>query len=142
MKRTALKRKSPLRSRKASRVTMPKRTSYATRERAFDYMGWVKQLPCMVPQLATNADVRADTAGLLKCYGGIEADHAGTRGLGRKAPDATCIPLCTLHHRHRTEYAGAFNGFDRHRMREWCDAAVLMVQGHARAIGVTVPDGM
>ena len=31
----------------------------------------------------------------------MEAAHTGRRGLGQKAPDEQCIPLCPDDHRHR-----------------------------------------
>jgi hypothetical protein len=30
---------------------------------------------------------------------GVEAAHTGPRGLGQKASDESCIPLCWVHHR-------------------------------------------
>ena len=29
----------------------------------------------------------------------VEAAHTGPHGLGQKAPDESCIPLCLIHHR-------------------------------------------
>src|SRR5438105_3897884 len=29
---------------------------------------------------------------------GVEASHTGVRGLGQKASDESCIPLCHVHH--------------------------------------------
>lgn len=89
-------------------------TSYRRRERDAEYMRDVKALRCYL----------ADIDGSV-CWGAIEADHAGDRGYGRKSADEDCIPLCTRHHRQRTEPArhpGCY--FDRHRivgsrMRAW-----------------------
>lgn len=83
-----------------------KRSAYATRERDSAFMLWVKTLPCWA-------------RGLSQCGGVIEADHAGARGLGRKADDDTCIPLCMLHHRQRTDFTGPFKAWGRLRMRQW-----------------------
>lgn len=58
------------------------------------------------------------------CAGRVEADHAGDRPKGKKAPDTTCIPLCHRHHRHRTDYVGHFKGWDARRMRAWCDGQI------------------
>lgn len=91
---------------------MPKkRSKYATRERDFVYMGWVKQQPCMA-------------IGMSQCIGAVEADHAGERPMGRKAPDDTCIPLCNHHHRQRTDFSGPFRPWDKQRMRAWLDDCI------------------
>lgn len=104
-----------------------KRARYASRERAWDYMAWVKSTPCLL--CSTGA-----------CEGPTEADHAGDRALGRRSLDRDCVPLCTKHHRERTDLRGYFAGFDAARMREWRHAAVARVQDTARACGVVVPD--
>lgn len=49
-------------------------------------MRWIKTLPCAVCGRT-----------------GSEASHTGPRGLGQKAPDEQCIPLCPDHHRHRRD---------------------------------------
>ena len=59
-----------------------------------------------------------------RCDGPIEADHAGARPAGRKADDATCIPLCMLAHRQRTDFAGPFRAWDRVTMRGFLAAAI------------------
>lgn len=83
-----------------------RKSSYKRRERDFDYMGWVKQQPCAAATLSA-------------CEGPVEADHAGRRGVGQKADDSTCIPLCSSHHRQRTDFSGVFRDWDRERMRYW-----------------------
>ena len=103
------------------------RSSYARRERAFPYMGWVKTLPCLLTYAGG-------------CQGVIEADHAGDRGVGRKAPDRTCIPLCTRHHWERTNMKGYFASFDAPRMREWRHMAIANVHAVAIHAGVAIPD--
>lgn len=62
------------------------------------------------------------------CEGKIEADHAGTRPLGRKADDDTCIALCSLAHRQRTDFAGPFRSFDKARMRQWLDEQIAITR--------------
>ncbi len=104
-----------------------KRSRYARRERFFGYMGWVKSTACCAPIFSTP------------CGGVIEADHAGSRAFGRKAHDSTCIPLCTNHHRERTDMSGAFRGWDAARMRAWCDFKIEETQLFARDCGVEVP---
>lgn len=100
-----------------------RKSSYALRTRDMDYMGWVKRLPCLLAYYSP-------------CEGAVEADHAGPRALGRKAHDSTCIPLCTKHHRERTDYHGLFWGWDGHRMREWCDRAIAATQDRLLSMGV------
>jgi len=104
MKRTPLKRKTPLRAKKrldpyqavSKRIAKVKlkRTSRLAprskknkkRPRNIPYMLWIKTLPCAV------------------CgWMGSEAAHTGPRGLGQKSPDEQCIPLCPDHHRHRKD---------------------------------------
>lgn len=102
-----MRRKSPLRRRKPMRATG--KTKYRARPRDLEYMRWVKRQPCA----ARSVDA------WINCAGPVEADHAGRRGLGRKAPDATCIPLCSTHHRQRTDFSGVFRTWDQARMRAW-----------------------
>ena len=70
------------------------------------YLAWVNTLTCAASGL--NGHV---------CEGPIEADHVGPRPLGRKADDTTCIALCLLAHRQRTDHAGPFRAFTRDDMR-------------------------
>jgi hypothetical protein len=62
------------------------------------------------------------------CDGRIEADHAGERAVGRKAEDATCIPLCHTHHVQRGSFSGPFRAWDRAGMRQWLDAGIHFYQ--------------
>lgn len=90
----------------------PKRKSkYARRERDIDYMLWVKTLPCLL----------AGLEGAGPCSSVVEADHAGIRGIGQKAPDNTCIPLCSTHHLDRGAHTGyfRFSSTGEKRTREW-----------------------
>src|SRR5438876_7146610 len=48
-----------------------------------DYIRFVRGQPCCVCERTW----------------GIEASHTGPRGLGQKASDQSCIPLCWKHHR-------------------------------------------
>lgn len=88
-RRTWLKR-SPLRRGQ-------RRSAYATRPRDLAYLAWVRTLPC---RLAALGD----------CRGPVEADHAGRRGLGQRAPDETCIALCARHHADRHDVRGWWRG--------------------------------
>ena len=70
----------------------------------------VKSLPCLLAgdELAGN------------CSGVVEADHAGIGvGIGQKAPDNTCIPLCSGHHLDRHACTGFFRGREKSWKREW-----------------------
>lgn len=93
MKRTALKRKTPLKKRRGTA-----RRSARVRNPA--YMAFVRSLPCAL--LTTH-----------QCAGPIHAHHAGMRGFGQKASDDTCIPLCAFHH-----LAGWHDGFAQ-PFRSW-----------------------
>ena len=94
-------------------------TAYRRRRRLLVYMAWVKTQPCEL----------AGVEGAGHCWGGIEADHAGEKpGLGMKADDSTCIPLCSRHHRHRTVRDGFFRGMTREAELDWRMAAVLRTQ--------------
>lgn len=61
-------------------------TRYKQRPRDFAYMSWIKSQQCCV----------CEKLRLLN-FGTIYAHHAGQRGLGQKANDRTCIPLCWRH---------------------------------------------
>lgn len=60
------------------RPTLMKPTPY----RNMEYVRWIKLFPCEVCK-AENA----------------EAAHTGAHGLGTKASDFRCVPLCEQHHR-------------------------------------------
>lgn len=117
-----MRRGAPLRRRKPLRRSPmrrgARRSSYALRPRDADYMLAVKLLPC-----AVSVDP-PDPARVTRCSGVVEADHAGERGLGRKADDRTCIPMCTGHHRERTDHAGSFRGLSRGQARTWRERAI------------------
>ena len=59
-----------------------------------EYVAWIHTLPC---------ELLSETACFLwadnEATRSIEAHHAGDHGLGQRAPDRTCIPLCAWHHR-------------------------------------------
>ena len=78
-------------------------------------MLWVKSLGCAAHALGG-------------CAGPIEADHAGRRGLGRKADDDTCIPLCQLHHHDRHAFAGVFRTWNQPMMRAFLERAIEMTR--------------
>jgi hypothetical protein len=75
-------------------------------------MRWVRRQPCAVRPIPFAT----------LCYGPVEADHAGRRGIGQKADDTTCIPLCRRHHGERGSFT--FRLFDQERMRAWLDSVI------------------
>jgi hypothetical protein len=152
VKRTPLRRRTPLRSRGALRRARcdrgdtavprtefggrlngpvgahgdrppPRWSKYRNRPRHTDYMLWVKRQPCLMRGIWGT------------CEGRVEADHAGPRGVGRKAHDSTCIPLCKRHHQ-ASRFPRAWGQAQR---RAWLHAAVIYTQACARAAGVAVP---
>lgn len=135
MKRTQLARRTPLR-RKTWLRRKSKTKKYARRERDLDYMKLVKRLPCIVRTweivrfripLAQYGEPVLDVMAMppiTPCTGHVQADHAGKRPYGQKAPDDTCIPLCKHHHGERTDYRGTFHWWDGADMRAWCEWAI------------------
>lgn len=123
LKRSPMKRKSSMSSTPLSmskkRKSPKHKTKYARRERDLVFMRWVKTLPCLL--------AGADGAG--PCTGVVEADHAGVSGIGQKAPDITCIPLCSIHHLNRHAHTGYFRYRTKEWTREWRVAAIAKTQG-------------
>src|SRR5687767_8596143 len=77
------------------------------------YLSWLHTKPCA----ARNLHV---------CSGPIHAHHAGERGLGQKAPDATAIPLCEAAHRSWHDGAPPFSVMTREQRRAWADAQIAL----------------
>jgi hypothetical protein len=126
-----VKRGKPLARKKPMRRGKPLRSKgkgkYARRERDLAYMKLVKTLPCAVSATPTRW-TRIAPALCTLCTGEVQADHAGSRAMGRKCPDDETIPLCRKHHRERTDLRGAFKGWDRIEMRRWCDYVIRITQ--------------
>jgi len=80
-------------------------------------MAAVRRLPCSV------TIEPPDPARITRCAGDVEADHMGARGVGQKAPDRTCAPMCSAHHRQA-------------RLRHWRDRAIWRAQ---LAVGARKP---
>lgn len=51
--------------------------------RSANYLGWIRKRACCVCSRNPPS----------------EASHHGRRGMGQKASDFSCVPLCTTHHR-------------------------------------------
>jgi hypothetical protein len=136
-RRKPLRSKSQLRARKPLRRTTRfmrgnRKTKYARRERDFAFMGWVKTRPCIAialpPFLFIGHPARAALYKTTPCEGCIEADHAGARGIGQKAADDTCIPLCSSHHSQRTNHTGVFWQLNQQELRAWRAQAIERTQ--------------
>jgi hypothetical protein len=113
MKRKAITRRTPLRRKTpiSSRIT-----KYRRRMRDVSYMLWVRRQPCAARSLDES------------CYGRVQADHAGRRGMGRRADDRTCIPLCSKHHTQRDAFHGVFRSWGHEQMRLWLAMTVANTQ--------------
>lgn len=88
MKRTPVKRKTPLDSRtrleRTTRIKPRSTTKRSKRHEDPSYLAHVRRQPCLVPGCTTRP---------------IEAHHYGRRGLGQRCGDDEVAPLCGLHHR-------------------------------------------
>lgn len=150
MRRTPLRRGTkPLR--RTKRLRARGNTKYRRRERDIPYMLWVKKQPCIVREMPpvpalVHAYVQhpefpwfcgecgyaeheaSKHPQMTPCTGRVEADHAGERGIGQKADDRTCIPLCRQHHGERTNHKGPFFHMTRDELRTWRTEAIARTQ--------------
>lgn len=108
-----LTRRSPLRAR--TRINPKRAKPRRGPQRHPGYLQWVRTLPCL-----------AKPAG--GCHGRVQAHHAGERGLGQRADDLTCIPLCSQHHQDWHDAAGAFRGWSHIMRWAWAIKAVADTQ--------------
>jgi len=77
-----------------------------------EYVHWVKRQRCA-----------AATFG--GCSGGfVHAHHAGERGLGKRAHDETCVPLCSTHHRAWHDLHQPFRHMPRPERMAWIAAQI------------------
>jgi hypothetical protein len=93
VKRSPIRRKTPLRKVNSKRRAAEWKRCYHSRER----VRFVKAMPCMVcsllhPLFAIGSAGASDNA------------HTATDGMGRKAHYSTIVPLCREHHRRFDEY--------------------------------------
>lgn len=67
-----------------------------------------------------------------RCYGPIQADHAGRRPYGRLCHDTEVIALCQRCHADRTNAStrsgGPFSLMTPEQRRTWCDAMIAATQ--------------
>jgi hypothetical protein len=82
--------------------------------RDVDYMLAVKTLCCAA------FDIDGDM-----CAGPVHAHHAGVRGLGTKADDDTCVPMCLEHHGDWHDGRGPFARMTKAERAEWIAAAIV-----------------
>lgn len=90
-----------------------------------DFKSWCKQQPCYLRGV--------DGAG--PCIGGVDPDHMGLDkgdtpgpGLGLKADDRTCVPMCRGHHDDRHAGRGYFEGMSKDDKRVFRLAAISKTQ--------------
>lgn len=67
------------------------------------------------------------------CEGPLQAHHAGSRGVGQRAPDDTCIPLCRRHHQAWHDLLPPFRGMSRDERRAWRDAQIEWVRARFKS---------
>ena len=128
MKRSSLRRGKPIARRSRRQMRQRGRSAYAQRERGTDYMLAVKRLPCSALLLPGHV-----------CDGPIEADHAGPRGIARKAHDSTVIALCKLAHQQRGDFSGPFRSWNQAKMRTFLIERVRWTQRYLTARGILPP---
>lgn len=63
------------------------------------------------------------------CYGcgtndGIQAHHAGPKGMGQRAHDDTCVPLCWRCHVAWHDASGVFKTMKKAERRAWAEEAI------------------
>lgn len=165
MKRTPLKRRSPLRAKKAITRRAPvrrgkakKQTAHALRPRApAVWFDWIHTQPCFVKFLTSFArflsSVSAGAAdelidmllrNLTECRGGIEADHMGSKmkdgGDGEMAADRTCVSICKGHHGERHDFSDTFKDFCQEDMRSFLALGIAWMHARANEQGIEIPD--
>lgn len=88
-----------------------------------EYRGWIRKQRCLAAGMPGH-----------RCQGSTEAHHAGRRGMGRRAHDHTCLPLCMLGHREWHSAKGAFADMDKYARREWADRMVIEMRSRYAAL--------
>ncbi len=121
MKRSPIQRKTSLKRTPMRRNL--RSTKYSRRERDTPYMTWVRGESCALSGGAPVAcDLWRGAVSPDECRGQVEAHHAGRHGLGEKAPDQTCMPLCDHHHNMITGEPGGrgcFGEWPRGTVKTW-----------------------
>lgn len=103
---------------------------FAKRKRVVDerYKELVRALPCLLSKTG-------------KCYGAVEAHHAGRlRRMGEKPDDNTCVPLC--HRHHVDEWHGAmghFKGWTKEQRAAWAAKAIEFTRNQLGSMHLEPP---
>lgn len=132
MKRTPLKRKTPLRTKRRMVRKAPRRLKRAGSDPA--YLERVRGLPCVLVSVLAwetvpNLLIDPPFTDHERCWGSIEAHHAGKRpGVGMKCSDRETHPFCHRHHQWWTDHAGWFAGWSKYRRRKWADERIAETQ--------------
>lgn len=128
--------RTPKRRKPLQRFTpiLPRRRRRRRSERVHDlaHMLGVKQLPCRLSGLEPcRGAPRTHANGEMLWHPpwAIEADHQGPHPLHQKSSDRETVPMCPGHHDDRTNGRGYFKGWDKVRMREWCDEQIAATRG-------------
>jgi hypothetical protein len=107
-------------------------------------MGWIKSLPCACS--GTDVEPRCQPTWLGGspdvCSGPVEAHHAGAHGLGQKADDDSCIPLCVSHHRQLTDRREVFANWYPGTLKLWELAVIVRYQQFWKAHLVSVAQNL
>lgn len=156
MKRTPLRRRTPLRAKVTRRAPMRSRkTKHALRDRApAAWQDWIHAQPCFVRWLVSQpsftaseqmmAKLKLDVRDLTLCVGGVEADHMGSKmrdgGDGEMAADRTCVSMCHGHHQERHAFTGTFKHYVQEDMRAFLAAGIAWMHARAEAQGVEIPE--
>ncbi|MHC4714320.1 MAG: hypothetical protein ACYTAN_13795 [Planctomycetota bacterium] len=120
MKRTPIRRRTPLRARRRPKRKPPRRRPPGYDDP--DYLAWLRGQDCRV----------AVALGTYRgCRWPIHAAHVGERGLGQKCPDSQAISMCSYCHlqdSHDHATRGGELGFiasmSREQRRAWYDEQV------------------
>jgi hypothetical protein len=70
------------------------------------------------------AAVRALSCLVCGTHSGVQAHHAGQRGMSQRAHDHSSVPLCLVHHAEWHGASGWCKGWDKTRRREWAAEAI------------------
>lgn len=117
MKRSTLKRKTPLRPKRSK----PRRTEQV---RDPEWLDDVRKLPCRAVELERATP----------CMGRVEAHHAGVRpGVGVKCGDDDTVPLCRGHHDELHSLSNTFKRFDKAKLQAWREDQIAWTRAWVNA---------
>lgn len=102
------------------------------------FVAWVRTRQCRVWWMVHHGEVVCGV--WTECLGVIHAHHAGERGLGQKADDWTCIPLCARHHGEIHDCRGTFAGWGKALRREWSAEQIRATRAEWNRIRAVDPD--